>query len=143
MLSVECQMTVPGHIRHYISIVTCISALVCLAVSIDYTQCTVIGRPLAEVRAALISALFLRHRLSGDLCEGFYFPGPFQLNLCWTLFSGKSPPPITGWCTPLIGRWKRSFGFQGWCLHIHVEPSLLASMEMHYNHPESVQKLSI
>lgn len=90
-LCIECEMTVPGHIRNYINIVTCTSALVCLALSIGYTQYTVIGQPLAEVRAALLSAPFLRHSLSGDLCEGFYFPGSLQLNLCLTPFQWKKP----------------------------------------------------
>lgn len=124
--------------------VTCVSALACVArlIAQKLLQCTVIGQPQAEVMRSLLSAISLRGRCRGICVKAFTSQVLSWLNLCLTLFSGKTPPLITGCCTPLIGRWKRGFGFQGWWPPIHVEPRLLASMELHYNHPESVQKLS-
>lgn len=90
-------------------------------------RCPMIGQLSTEVTRS--SATFLGG-VRGDLCEGVDFPGSLQLNLCLTLFSGKSPPLITGCCTPLIGRWKRGFGFQGWWPAIHVARSSSASADM-------------
>lgn len=121
--------------------ITCISVLACLAHLIDQKlpQCTVICQRLAEVTRSLLSDIFLRCSHRGFVWRRL-LP---RLNSCLTLFSGKTSPLITGCCTPLIGRWKRGFGFQGWWPPIHVEPSLLASVEMHYNNHVSVQKLSL
>ena len=125
--------------------VPCTSVPACLARLIDQKlpQCTWTCRPLSEVRGALLSAIFLRGGHRGFVCRRLlpgFSPAQFVLNpFQWQ----KTPPLITDCCTPLIGRWKRGFGFQGWWPPIHVEPGLLAPMEMHYKHPDIEQRFSL
>lgn len=124
--------------------VTCVSVPACSARLITPKAASVhrYRSTFGRGHKVIIIHYLLEGQSQGICVKAFTYHLLSRLNLCLTLFSGKTPPLITGCCTPLIGRWKRGFGFQGWWPPIHVEPSRLASMEMHYNHPVRVCRSS-